>query len=244
MSLKKIIISLALGMTLVLSGCQANLFNLPAAQVEQVVLDFAQYENYEFGIKFDYPVYYGEPQVSLFEGKTGSGFLISFTFGEVDENMNPYVVYVTGLTDDFESFSSLERTSFRGQLVNEDICQNKVLALDFVQFYGEECGLIRIDGGEVEAVNLNVAFLDSTSSTIESVVLSGFPEGFEYTGLQLGLRVPLQYLNFSRFDSAATRGERAVQRLLRNLDSLNLEKSLVDEMTVFRVVSESLEFIK
>lgn len=244
MSLKKILISLSLVTTLVLSGCQASLFNLPTDQVEQVVLDFVQYENFEFGIKFEYPVYYGEPQVSRFEGREGSGFLISFTFGEIDESLNPYVVYITGLTEDFESFSNLERTSFRGQIANEDICGNKVLALDFVQFYGEECGFIEVNLGEIRFANLNVAFLDSTSSTIESVVLGGFPEGFGYAGLQLGLRVPLQYLNFSRFDSAATRGERAVQRLLRNLDSLSLPKSLVDEMTVFRVVSESLEFIK
>lgn len=224
-----------------LSGCSASLFSIGNLE-NKANEKYLTYENPEFGVSFKYPDYYGEPQLSSYTGKDGSGFLLSFTFASPED---PYVVYVAGTSADFESFNQFERVNYNGGLQLADICRKKSEALNFVQQFGSKCQVLSLNAKDVRGVNLNAVFLDAVSNSIENVSLLNYPAGLsnvEYNGLQFGFKVPLSYLEYGRFDSVEIRGEKAVLNLLKDLDRMKLDSNLSIELDRFKNVVESVEF--
>ena len=224
---------------LLFSGCTASLYDLDLNSSNLELKDMVQYESADLGINFEYPDYYGEPAIARYEGKSGKVVVLSFVIDYLPED--PILVYVAGTSSDFEGINMFERVYYKGDLETEKLCENRVNLFSFVQYNGEKCGFVELKKN-LMAANFNMAFVDAISNSIESLFVLNNPNSeSEFTGLQFGFRVPNSELEFSRFDSASSRGDKAVQRLLDNLDQLKLNRTLKNELLQFRVLVESVE---
>ena len=230
------------------TGCQASLYDLPGEEAAPSAASFemALYENKDVGLKFEFPDYYGEPNLQFYDGKTGEAFILSFTFNtaQVANPNDPFIVYFTGGTSDFENFNKFEKMNYVGKTPVDKVCDDPAKALNKLQFVGSNCEVFRLETANDFAARFNASIVDVASNSVEQIVLAKYPAGYKYAGLQLGIKVPVEFIEFSRFDSVQKRGEKAVLRLIERLDTGNLPESLVDEVDRFRVVSESLQFIK
>lgn len=226
---------LAIVAMVLLSGCKASLYDIPS-DVTKTVTNWKVYENEDIALRFKYPEYYGEPELKFVEGLDGDAFYLRFVFE--NEPDDPYVIYMAGADKDFLPVNNFERGFYKGNYKQQELCDNKGQLVGFIQFVGDKCTQVSFDDGQSLGVMYDAAFLDATSNTVESVVVGNYPDGYPYNGLQIGFRVPFSYL----FNSIK-RDENGVERFIEKMDKMAVEQELVEELEVFRLVSDSIEFL-
>jgi len=227
--IKKLLIVFVL---IIMSGCQACLYNLPDADSIPTISEWSVYENTEIGITFRYPTYFGEPSTEFIEGKAGRMYKVRFLFGQNPDD--PFVFYVAGASKDFEPKNKLERTFYNGVYATSGMCNSVKSLVMFVQYAGESCLDFSLNNSNTVGKTFNVAISDLTSNSVESLIVANIDGDAEFAGLQVGLKIPQMYIGF---------GEKSVLKILKNLDSGKLEQVLVDELQVFRLVSEGIQFL-
>lgn len=212
-----------------LAGCSSS------EGVTYEPLQWLEYSNDEIGISFEYPDYYGEPNLIMSEGAEGKVFYLQF---EVPyKNADPYLIYVTGVTSDYEIGNDLVRSTYKGGYAVTQFCDDDIDFLNFVDYKGDDCLLIN-DRGSLQ----NYAIVDAVGSSVEQIYLSNFATG-DYSGLQVGFRVPFDYVEYGALTNSNVKGDNAVQNLVDRLDKEDVPKNLIDELGRFRVLLDSLEFI-
>lgn len=225
----QILLALILISTLILVGCSSDYGQ------SYEVGEWLNYSNEELGISFNYPDYYGDPNVILTEGKSGEAFYLQF---EVNyKPSDPYLIYVSGTTSDFESENDLVRTPYLGGYAVTEFCDNEKDFINFVDYRGKDC-LVLDEKGSLQ----NYAIVDAVGSSVEQVYLANFPTG-KYSGLQAGFRVPFDYVEYGLLVKGDVKGDNAVEDLVDRLDKEDVPKNLIDELGRFRVMLESLQFI-
>jgi hypothetical protein len=223
-----------------LTGCKASLYDLNVADSSRLAANFLVYENEDLGMSFKYPDYYGQPAIAKYEGKEGESVVLSFVIDYLPDD--PILVYVAGTTADFVMNSQFERMFYKGSLEVSEFCKKRKDVFDFVQYSGDECRLYKFNQNTDQVANFSMAFVDAISNSVESVFIANNPnEDSKFTGLQFGFRLPTSLVQFSVFDSAEKRGDKAVQRLLANLDELQIESKVREELLRFKVLVESVE---
>ena len=220
---------LILVLILTLVGCSAD------HGMTYEVGEWNTYTSDEIGISFEYPDYYGEPDLMFSKGESGEIFYLQF---EVNyKPSDPYLIYVTGATSDFEADNDLVRSPYKGGYAVTEFCDNDENYIDFVDYRGDDC-LVLDEKGMLQ----NYAIVDAVGSSVEQVYMTNFPKG-KYAGLQIGFRVPFDYVEYGLLVKGDVRGDNAVSDLVDRLDKEDVPKNLIDELGRFRVLLDSLEFI-
>jgi len=226
---------LSLAVLLLFAGCagSGSTYELSEMRV---------YENSDLGIRFSYPAYYSEPELTYTTGETGEIYNLRFLYEYKEDD--PYVVYFNGSTSNYVSNQLQVRVPYKGDYMSENFCAGEEALIPFVDEVGDSCELINFgDEGQYTGALENLAILDIVNSTIEKVFFANYSEGYPYAGLQVGFRIPQDYVKFRTFAKAELRGDTSVSDIINRMDSGHLPDNLVEELDRFKVMLESIEFI-
>lgn len=221
----------------------ASVFVLVGCSKAAVYEDFTwvTYSNSDLGISFEYPDYYGDTFEVVNTSENGESFYIRFLFDYLPDD--PYLVYVNGTTLEYDNSELDVRVPYNGMYTLADYCKQDHDFIPYIYDKGVVCTTLLYNEEQSTGMIQNVAMQDLVTNSIERMFFGNFPEGAKYNGLQVGFLVPFDFVKINNFASAQVRGNLAVDDILQRMDEGRLPKNLLDELSRFEQMVESIRYI-